>query len=150
MITWRKIYFKKGRLLVLFVLVFIISIMSVLQVYAIESGVKKDTITHDIAIVFDNSGSMYDDTDRWSQSLYAIGVFASMLDYDAGDSLGIYPMGEISIGKNGTSSAERLEITKSNIKDISRIYCKSTSETIVRPAYTASAYLQTRRLMKNG
>ena len=124
------------------VIICILYLLPAFNVKATESNIKKETTTHDIAIVFDNSGSMYDDTDRWSQALYAIGVFASMLDYDAGDKLGIYPMGEISIGKDGSSSAERLEITKNNIKDISRIYCASTSETIVAPAYTASTYLR--------
>ena len=62
---------------------------------------KENNVTHDIAIVFDHSQSMYYNTDRWSQALYAIGVFASMLDYDAGDKLGIYPMETIMIGENG-------------------------------------------------
>ena len=97
------------------VIICILYLLPAFNVKATESNIKKETTTHDIAIVFDNSGSMYDDTDRWSQALYAIGVFASMLDYDAGDKLGIYPMGEISIGKDGSSSAERLEITKNNI-----------------------------------
>lgn len=112
------------------------------NVHAAETNVKKNVQTHDIAIVFDNSLSMYAETDRWSQALYAIGVFASMLDYDAGDKLGIYPMSEISVGKSGAPSADRLEITKNNIKDISKIYSKYTSPTIVRPAYTAQQYLQ--------
>ena len=133
----------KAFLPMLIVVLCIISFLPVHSVKAIESNAgKNNTTTHDIAIVFDNSGSMYDDTDRWSQSLYAIGVFASMLDYETGDSLGIYPMGEISVGKNGNSSSGRLEITKDNIKDISKIYCKSTSETIVAPAYRASTYLE--------
>ena len=102
---------------------------------------KENNVTHDIAIVFDHSQSMYYNTDRWSQALYAIGVFASMLDYDAGDKLGIYPMETISIGENGEEITGRLEITKDNIGDISQIYCKETSETIFMPAYTARDYL---------
>lgn len=126
----------------LMIIMIIFSIKPIFSVAATETNAGNNTTTHDIAIVFDNSGSMYDDTDRWSQSLYAIGVFASMLDYDAGDSLGIYPMGEISVGKNGSSSSGRLEITKENIKDISKIYCQSTSDTIVAPAYSAAKYLE--------
>ncbi|GEM_PF-5631711 len=106
------------------------------------SNAKKTSVTHDIAIVFDNSLSMYENTDRWSQALYAIGVFASMLDYDTGDKLGIYPMGEISVGKGGSPVSDRLEITKDNIQDISKIYCSHTSPTIMKPAYTARDYLK--------
>ena len=44
-----------------------------------------------IAIVFDNSGSMYDSGDQaWCRATYAMEVFASMLN--AGDTLLIYPM----------------------------------------------------------
>ena len=106
-----------------------------------EFEMKENTVTHDIAIVFDHSRSMYQDTDRWSQSLYAIGVIASMLDYDAGDKLGIYPMETISVGKDGPKISDRLEITKDNIGDISKIYCEETSDTIFRPSYSARDYL---------
>ena len=105
-----------------------------------NSSTKKDITTHDIAIVFDNSGSMYDN-ESWSQALYAVEVFATMVDYDH-DKLGIYPMGPISIGKGGTESGDRLDISsKDDVKDIERIYCEHTSETILAPAYKAYDYL---------
>ena len=139
-----KTIFTKAISCLFAVVLIVMSILGPLSVSAAEkvSDVNKDSVSHDIAIVFDNSGSMYEDTDRWSQALYAIGVFASMLDYDSGDKLGIYPMGEISIGKNGKSVSNRLEITKDNISDISKIYSKETSETILKPAYNAVKYLQ--------
>jgi hypothetical protein len=44
-----------------------------------------------IAVVYDNSGSMYgQENDRWSQALYAMEVFASMLEED--DTLKLYPL----------------------------------------------------------
>jgi len=50
-----------------------------------------------IAIVFDNSGSMYDEGDQaWCRATYAMEVFASMLN--AGDTLLIYPMHPITVG----------------------------------------------------
>lgn len=50
-----------------------------------------------IAIVFDNSGSMYSSGNlAWCQATYAMEVFASMLN--EGDKLLIYPMNEISVG----------------------------------------------------
>lgn len=139
-----KRIFKSSKLAFCVILLCSTFIFNSLSVYAAEenTNISKEIISHDIAIVFDNSGSMYDDTDRWSQALYAMGVFASMLDYESGDKLGIYPMGEISIGKNGKSISDRLEITEDNIDDISKIYCKHTSETILRPAYNAKEYLK--------
>ena len=56
------------------------------------AGQKQNT-NRTIAIVFDNSGSMYhlgESMDRWCRATYAMEVFASMLN--AGDKLLIYPM----------------------------------------------------------
>lgn len=51
-----------------------------------------------IAIVFDNSGSMYYDGElAWCRATYAMEVFASMLN--KGDLLQIYPMNPIKVGK---------------------------------------------------
>lgn len=136
----------KAIITLLICLLCILLSVSVVPVQAANNVAKKNVKTHDIAIVFDNSGSMYDNTDRWSQALYAIGVFASMLDYDSGDRLGIYPMSSISIGKNGKSVSDRLEITKENVDKISKIYCKHTSETILEPAYKAKEYLKNSNL----
>lgn len=123
-----------------FILIMILSIFSVTPVTAETSSTTKDITTHDIAIVFDNSGSMYD-KESWSQALYAMEVFATMVDYDH-DKLGIYPMGPISIGKGGKESGDRLDISsKDDVKNIERIYCEHTSETILAPAYSAYDYL---------
>lgn len=68
------------------------------KVYA--SG--KTTDTRAIAIVFDNSGSMYiDGIQAWCRATYAMEVFASMLN--KGDTLLIYPMHPIEVnGKQYT------------------------------------------------
>ena len=60
------------------------------------SAVGKETVKRTIAIVYDNSGSMFRDFSRkqdvkaWCQALYAIEVFASMMN--DGDKLMVYPM----------------------------------------------------------
>ena len=134
----------KARLsALLLALIIILSAVTVLPAGAEEnsSGVIKNTTTHDIAIVFDNSESMYKN-EAWCQALYAIEVFASMVNYDS-DKLGVYPMGPISIGKGGREIKERYDISnKDDVKNIEKVYCEKTSKTILKPAYTACEYLQ--------
>ena len=63
-----------------------------------------------IAIVFDNSGSMYDDGDQaWCRATYAMEVFASMLN--TGDTLQIYPMHPITVGDKEFTMQNPLQIT---------------------------------------
>ena len=53
--------------------------------------VTKNVKTYEIAVVFDNSGSMYDNQ-AWCRAKYAMEIFSSMLHYDSGDVLKIFPM----------------------------------------------------------
>ncbi len=85
----------------------------------------KVTESREIAIVFDNSGSMYvDDYNKpikaWSQATYAMEVFASMLN--KGDVLTIYPMHPIKVGSDEYTMDKPLKITDSSqaskIRDI--------------------------------
>ena len=74
-----------------------------------------------IAIVFDNSGSMYDDGDQaWCRATYAMEVFASMLN--AGDTLQIYPMHPIMVGGKEYTMQNPFQLTDaaqaSSIRDI--------------------------------
>ena len=63
-----------------------------------------------IAIVFDNSGSMYDADDQaWCRATYAMEVFASMLN--SGDTLQIYPMHPITVGDKEFTMQNPLQIT---------------------------------------
>ena len=58
---------------------------------------EKAEMSRSIAIVFDNSGSMYVKGEKaWCRATYAMEVFASMLN--AGDTLLIHPMSPISVG----------------------------------------------------
>lgn len=63
----------------------------------------KNTTSRAIAIVFDNSGSMYMNQNKaWCRATYAIEVFASMMN--EGDTLQVYPMYEVTVsGKTYTS-----------------------------------------------
>lgn len=74
-----------------------------------------------IAIVFDNSGSMYSGGEQaWCRATYAMEVFASMLN--TGDVLQIYPMWPITAGGREYTMENPLEITDaaqaSTIRDI--------------------------------
>lgn len=92
------------------------------------SKIEKVTKTYDIAVVFDNSGSMYTLSDdknntRWCQAKYSMEIFASMLDYKGGDRLTIYTMWPVSVtGKSGKTSY-KVEITsKDDIDKINKMY----------------------------
>lgn len=65
-----------------------------------------------IAIVFDNSGSMYQSGNQaWCRATYAMEVFASMLN--SGDVLQIYPMWPITVGSQTYTMDDPFEITDS-------------------------------------
>ena len=58
---------------------------------------QKDEVTREIAIVFDNSSSMYAGGQlAWCRATYAMEVFASMLN--KGDTLLVFPMSPIEVG----------------------------------------------------
>lgn len=64
---------------------------------------EKPTVTRAIAIVFDNSGSMYmNGRDIWCKATYAMEVFGAMMN--EGDTLYVYPMHPVTVdGKEYTS-----------------------------------------------
>lgn len=73
------------------------------------ASTKKES-TRTIAIVFDNSGSMYDEGDQaWCRATYAMEVFASMLN--EGDILQIYPMHPITADEKEYTMHNPLQIT---------------------------------------
>ena len=70
----------------------------------------KVTKSRAIAIVFDNSGSMYAQSNQaWCRATYATEVFASMLN--KGDVLKIYPMNPFTVGDQTYSMEEPFVIT---------------------------------------
>ncbi len=82
---------------------------------------KKAEASRAIAIVFDNSGSMYIKGEKaWCRATYAMEVFASMLN--KGDVLQIYPMHPITVDKKEYTMDNPFTITDatqaSTIRDI--------------------------------
>ncbi len=98
----------KRLLSVLLLIALLVScfIVGVPNIYA----AKKAEAPRAIAIVFDNSGSMYDAGDQaWCRATYAMEVFASMLN--KGDVLQIYPMHPIVVGSNEYTMNSPFQIT---------------------------------------
>ena len=82
------------------------------------SGSAKNPVSRAIAIVFDNSGSMYMSGNKaWCRATYAIEVFASMMNQ--GDTLQVFPMYEVTA--NGKSYTSQSPVTVSGGSDISAI-----------------------------
>lgn len=96
-----------------------------------------------IAIVFDNSGSMYNDGDQaWCRATYAMEVFASMLN--EGDTLLIYPMHPITVGNKEYTMDNPLQVTQSAQASIIRdIYTPKASGTPIESVDCAVQGLQT-------
>ena len=100
----------KKRLLSLFLtLALLVSVL--LPAVPVTQAAKQEK-TRAIAIVFDNSGSMYtvmsatqDNRKAWCRATYAAEAFASMMN--DGDILQLYPMNPIVLGKNGTQQYSR-------------------------------------------
>ena len=95
------------------VLLAVLLLLSCMLMAVPTAQAEKATEKRAIAIVFDNSGSMYmNENLAWCRATYAMEVFASMLN--EGDILQIYPMSPIQLGKGGTeySMDKPLQITK--------------------------------------
>lgn len=93
------------------------------------ASAAKATEARTIAIVFDNSGSMYlDNRQEWCRATYAMEVFASMLN--KGDTLQIYPMHPITVGGKQYTMESPLQITDSaQASTIREIYTEKAEGT---------------------
>lgn len=107
---------KKRILCILLVVAMLVPLMLAQPPKAEAAEVTKREISRVISIVFDNSGSMYEEDGKpinaWCRATYAMEVFASMLN--AGDKLLIYPMHPIQDGKNGSTITAPLVINGPN------------------------------------
>lgn len=107
-----------------FLSLFLSAILLFMGIWVVSPSVYASTRMDDsraIALVFDNSGSMYADGSRaWCRATYAMEVFASMLN--TSDTLQIYPMHPITVGDNEYSMNNPFQITDagqaSSIRDI--------------------------------
>jgi len=88
---------KKRLLCLLMAAVMVLCLLP--QAPQANAAAKGKQTTRAIAIVFDNSGSMYGSSNSsWCRATYAMEVFASMMN--EGDQLQIYPMWTIVLDKN--------------------------------------------------
>lgn len=93
----------------------------------VSSAAAKDTGRRAIALVFDNSGSMYQNT-AWCQAIYAMEVFSAMAN--EGDELRIFPMHGIEVnGKAYTSSSPLVVQGGGDVSEIRQIYTPSPEGT---------------------
>lgn len=84
-------------------------------------------VVRDIAIVFDNSGSMYkpmggveESRMAWCRATYAMEAFATMMN--AKDTMYIYPMHPIEVNGQAYSDSNPLRVTQKNAATIRDIY----------------------------
>lgn len=134
-------------------LVALVFICSTALVFASAADNKPATITkvnrrYEIAVVYDNSGSMYT-SKAWCYAKYSMEIFASMLNYDNGDKLSIFPMWEVSTdGKAVSATAEPVESSGSiqvkspgDVKKISNMYTLNADGTPITQVDNAYNYL---------
>lgn len=114
------------------------------------ANVTKVQKSYEIAVVFDNSGSMYKNK-AWSQAKYAMEIFASMLNYDT-DKLTIFTMWPVTTDKTfpvedgnfklNDPSKCKIEIaSREDIDKISNLYTVRASETPYAPIDEAYSHL---------
>lgn len=107
--------------------------------------VNKTVKTYEIAVVFDNSGSMYDNQ-AWCRAKYAMEIFSSMLHYENGDVLKVFPMWAVTTDGSQPSSGgsySGIEIRGgADIDKISNLYTVAPSNTPFEPILEANEALQ--------
>ncbi len=126
-----------------------ILVLLLLSAAVMPAAVSAETVpaankSYEIAVVFDNSGSMYESA-AWCRAKYAMEIFASMLNYDNGDKLTIFPMWEVTTDGSTPSSGgswDPISIrSKADIDKISNLYTVKASSTPFAPVTEAYNYL---------
>lgn len=129
----------------LLTLLMLFGILPVIPLSARAASVTKTEKSYEIAVVFDNSGSMYQNQ-AWCRAKYAMEIFASMLNYEQGDRLKIFTMWEITTDGSKPTSGGSFSVdinSKADIDKISRLYTVHPSNTPFAPITEAYEYLQT-------
>lgn len=148
---------KKSRVLyrissLLLMLLMVVSVFCTIPFTASAATITTSAKSYDIAVVFDNSGSMYQpdskgDSKAWCRAKYAMEIFASMLNYENGDRLRIYPMWEVTTDGSQPDSGgsyAAIEIkSKADIDKISKLYTVHPNNTPFAPVLEAHEYLKT-------
>jgi len=121
------------RRMLLSVLLATMLISTVFAPEALAATVTKTEKTYEIAVVFDNSGSMYLNP-AWCRAKYAMQIFASMLNYDNGDVLKIFPMWAVTTdGSTPQTGGSYAGIEIRNRDDIQKIWNLYTVEALGTP-----------------
>lgn len=127
-------------------MVFILLFSAVGQVGAATTVTTKFVKSYEIAVVFDNSGSMYTN-EAWCRAKYAMEIFASMLDYGNGDKLKVFPMWDVKTDGSQTAdggSYRAIEINDiSDIDKLSNLFTVAPAGTPFEPVTEAYEYLKT-------
>lgn len=142
--TKRRMSNQRISSLFLLLLMIISNFTAVCLTANAEATISKTEKSYDIAVVFDNSGSMYQG-EGWCRAKYAMEIFASMLNYDK-DKLHIFPMWEVTTDgsqpdSGGSYSAIEIK-SKNDIDKISRLYTVHPSNTPFAPITEAHNYLK--------
>ena len=146
-----KILFRISSFLIAFLI--IVGMFVEIPLHTEASIFEKKEKSYEIAVVFDNSGSMYlDKKTDWAQAKYAMEIFASMIDYTK-DRLTVYPMWKVTTdgstppqtSVNAQTMAEVDPITINSLSDIdkiSKMYTPLAGGTPFRPVNTAHDALE--------
>lgn len=126
MVLHRKRLIRLTAVVLTFLMITSLFVMSTLSTAA-SDNVQKVDHTYDIAVVYDNSGSMYKG-DMWCQAKYSMEIFASMLDYSDGDKLTIYPMWPVTTDATSTENGSLDPITITSQADIKKIHNMYTTD----------------------
>ena len=134
----RYIYYFSFWRLLCFVFIFLLLFFTNNMAVKADSGAKNAN-SRSIAIVYDNSGSMYIDQNlAWCRAIYSMEVFASMMN--TGDTFQIYPMFEITVGQKTYSSQNPYTLyggkDTSGIRDIFTTNAGGTPIETILDAYT--------------
>ena len=124
-------------------------LISNLFVCTLPVSAGKAEIKRSIAIVFDNSGSMYVKGEKaWCRATYAMEVFASMLN--KGDSLSIHPMNPIEVnGKKYTMDSPFIITDPNQASQIRNIYTDKALDTHIETIDAAIKHLSSSQGTEN-
>lgn len=130
------------------ILVFALLICN-LFVCTLPVSAGKAEIKRNIAIVFDNSGTMYYKGEKaWCRATYAMEVFASMMN--KGDSLSIHPMNPIEVNGNKYTMDSPFVISDpSQSSQIRNIYTKNADDTPIEAIDAAIKGLSSSQATEN-
>lgn len=122
------------------VITMILTVISVSISAFADSVVTKDIKTYEVAVVYDNSGSMYSNgKNSWCKAKYSMEIFANMLNYSCGDVLKIYPMWDVTTdgSTNGGSHNPIVINSSEDIKKIHDMYTVKAQDTPLAPVKEA-------------